>query len=91
MASQTRQPAAGDARDVAIGEGRSARVEVIEQRGDSFRLDVAREARWRVDVTPYDGLDVIASWNADGDLADVPVPDWLYRVIERLGFPGVRR
>jgi hypothetical protein len=50
-------------------------VEVTDEDGTRWELDVERDGSY----------EVVASWNADGDLADVPVPDYVEDLLSRLG------
>lgn len=56
-------------------ESGGARVEVTDEDGASWELDVAKDG----------GYEVVASWDSDGNLADVPVPEYVEDLLTRLG------
>ena len=56
-------------------ESGGARVEVTDEDGTEWKLDVERDGSY----------EVVASWNADGDLADVAVPPYVEDLLSRLG------
>jgi hypothetical protein len=55
-------------------ESGGARIEVTDEDGTRWELDVAKDGSY----------EVVASWNADGDLADVPVPEYVEDLLTRL-------
>ncbi|UWG47028.1 Uncharacterized protein HSRCO_0734 [Halanaeroarchaeum sp. HSR-CO] len=64
-------------------------VRIVKQFGDTIRIDIEESRRWRIDVKQYGGIELIASWNSDGKLDDVPLPVWLPDLLHRLGLQGV--
>jgi hypothetical protein len=55
-------------------ESGGARIEVTDEDGTQWELDVAKDGSY----------EVVASWNAAGDLADVPVPEYVEDLLTRL-------
>lgn len=66
--------------------GGTVRVRYLECVGDAaVRVDVAADRRWRLDIDLLtEAVDVLFSYNAAGELADVPLPDWIDTVIGHL-------
>lgn len=62
------------------------RIHVLEQvDATTVRIKVVADRCWRLDVElPTEDIDVLASYDAAGDLADVPLPDWIDAVIGHL-------
>lgn len=91
MSSRQTRPTVGGTRQLRIGRDRTVTLEIVDRYGEAVRLDVALDERWRLDVSPNGEVELIASWNEDGDLDDVPLPDWLPDLFARLGIRGVHR
>jgi len=70
---------------VTVGEGTEVEVEHVEALpSGGARFDVAADGNtWRIDVTRDGSLDVVTTW-ADGELADVPLPEWMDEIVARL-------
>lgn len=47
------------------------------------------EGTWRFSVDEYRRPTLLASRNGDGELADVPVPEWMDDVLARFDVRGV--
>lgn len=45
--------------------------------GARVDVDVEGGPQWRLDVTKSGNYEIVTSWNSAGNLADVPVPDWV--------------
>ena len=76
-----------DATTITIWDGTDVEVEPIEELSSGgVRLDVDADdgPRWRLDVTKAGNYEVVTSWDASGQLADVEVPEWIDDVIARL-------
>ena len=73
---------------IEVYTGDEVAVEPIKQlsNGDTrVELDVVEGPRWRVDVNGTGSeIDVVTSWDATGQLADVDLPEWVGDVIARL-------
>jgi hypothetical protein len=68
-------------------DGTEVEVEIVKQlAGGGARVDVTATdgPRWRLDVNRTGTPEVVTTWNADGDLADVDLPEWMDDVIARL-------
>jgi len=52
--------------------------------GARIELDVDGGPRWRLDVTNSGEYEIVTSWNAAGELADVETPDWVDDIVARL-------
>lgn len=52
--------------------------------GARVELDAEDGPTWRLDITNSGKFDVVTSWNADGELADVETPDWVGDIVARL-------
>jgi hypothetical protein len=50
------------------------------------RVDISAEdgPKWRLNITRAGNITVVTTWNADGELADVEVPDWMDDIVARL-------
>jgi hypothetical protein len=59
---------------------------VEQQLPEGARMTVTDEdgTQWKLDVDSSGDYDIVASWNADGDLADVPVPDYVDDLLSRM-------
>ncbi|WP_435346055.1 hypothetical protein [Haloarchaeobius sp. HRN-SO-5] len=83
MATSTQQ-----ATTVEVYGGREVEVRRVWRRGDTVRLDIRCGARWVVDISRFttsaDDVDVVTTWNTDGQLADVPLPEWIDDLLMRL-------
>lgn len=69
-------------------DGTEVDVDVIEPlAGGGARVEIDEEdgPRWRLDVTSTGKLaEVVTTWNSDDELADVEIPDWIGDVLSRL-------
>jgi len=69
-------------------EGDEVEVEVIKPlAGGGARVEIDKPdgPRWRLDATRSGELsEVVTSWNSDGELADVEIPDWVDDILLRL-------
>jgi hypothetical protein len=75
------------AAEITTWDGTDVEVEPVEQlTGGGARVDVDAVGgpRWRLDVTKTGSYEVVTTWNADGQLDDVGVPEWMDDVITRL-------
>ena len=75
------------AAEITTWDGTDVEVEPIEElSGGGARVDVDAidGPRWRLDVTKTGNYELVTSWNADGQLDDVDVPEWMDDVITRL-------
>ncbi|MUV89995.1 hypothetical protein GJ629_08905 [Halapricum sp. CBA1109] len=70
---------------VTVGEGTEVEVEHVEALpSGGARFDIAAEGkRWRLDVGRDGSVDVVTTWD-EGQLADVPLPEWMDEVVARL-------
>jgi hypothetical protein len=77
-------------RTVTVPDVGRVRIRAVDRVAPTtVRVDVRQEARWRLDVEVVgNGVELVASWNEDGELADVPLPEWLDAVLARLGGVG---
>lgn len=59
---------------------------VEEQLPDGTRMTVTDEdgTQWKLDVDDAGDYELVASWNADSDLADVPVPEYVEDLLTRM-------
>jgi hypothetical protein len=59
---------------------------VEQQLPEGTRLTVTDEdgTQWKLDVDTSGDYEIVTSWNADGDLADVPVPDYVDDLLSRM-------
>ncbi|WP_135828551.1 hypothetical protein [Halorussus halobius] len=60
--------------DVKPLSGGGARVDLDAENGPKLRLDVTKSGKY----------EVVTSWNADGELADVDEPDWVEDIVAQL-------
>ncbi|AXG06307.1 hypothetical protein DU500_07580 [Haloplanus rubicundus] len=62
------------------------RIHVLEQVDKTtVRIKVVADRCWRLEVDLLtEEIDILASYNAAGDLADVPFPDWIDAVTDHL-------
>ena len=77
----------GQRETVEAYNGREVAVEPIKQLengGARVEIDATDGPRWRVDVTRSGSVEVVTSWDADGNLADVEMTDWAEDVLERM-------
>jgi len=56
-------------------ESGGARVEVTDEDGTTWELDLDRDGSY----------EVVASWDETGTLADVPVPEYVEDLLTRMG------
>jgi len=56
-------------------ESGGARVEVTDEDGTKWELDLDRDGSY----------EVVASWDETGTLADVPVPEYVEDLLSRMG------
>jgi hypothetical protein len=54
--------------------GGGARVDVVDERGRKWRLDVPKTG---------DGVEIVTTWR-DGELADLELPEWIDDVLVQL-------
>ena len=59
-------------------------VRSLSSGGVRVEVDAIDGGRWRLDVEKDGGYEVVTSWDAAGQLADVDVPDWMDDVVSRL-------
>ena len=68
--------------------GDEVAVEPIKQLsngGTRVELDVVEGPRWRLDVNGTgNDYEIVTSWDATGQLADVDVPGWIDDILVRL-------
>lgn len=73
---------------VTVYDGTKVEVEVLDQlSGDGARVEIDEQGgpRWRLDVNSTGSdYDIVTSWNAAGELSDVEPRDWIDDVIMRL-------
>lgn len=74
------------AAEITTWDGTDVEVEPIEELSGGARVDVDAidGPRWRLDVSKTENYELVTSWNADGQLDDVDVPEWMDDVITRL-------
>lgn len=68
--------------------GEEIDYEYLEPRpagGARFDIEAEDGRKWRIDITRSGQHDLVTSWNSDGDLDDVPLPDWLEDVVAQIG------
>jgi len=68
-------------------DGTEVSVEPIKRLAEGgSRVEIGAEdgRTWRLDITRSGEMEVVSSWNADGELADVEVPDWMDDIVARL-------
>ncbi|MBB6645044.1 hypothetical protein [Halobellus ruber] len=68
-------------------DGTNVEVEHVQDlAGGGARFDIEAEAgpRWRLDVSKTGTYEVVTSWDARGQLADVETPEWMDDIIARL-------
>lgn len=68
-------------------DGSEAEIEHVKPlTGGGARFDITAEdgRRWRLDVTRSGNAEVVTSWDRDGNLADVELPDWVDDILVRL-------
>lgn len=77
MSVQTTRLQAGD---------EDVRVHVLDQvDATTVRIKVIADRCWRLEVDLWtEDIAVLASYNAAGELADVPLPDWIDTVLDHL-------
>lgn len=59
---------------------------VERQLPDGARMTVVDEdgTQWKLDVDTSGDYEIVTSWNPDGELADVPVPDYVDDLLSRM-------
>lgn len=68
-------------------DGDAVTITLVDQlTGGGMRvdLDVREGPRWRLDVARTGTYEIVTSWNADDQLADVETPAWIDDVLARL-------
>jgi len=78
-------PDTGETHSIEVWTGEEVDVTYQGPAGTGARFDVESEAgRWRVDITRSGEYEKVQSWNADGDLDDLALPDWMDDVVSQL-------
>jgi hypothetical protein len=75
------------AAEITTWDGTDVKVEPVEQlSGGGARVDVDAidGPRWRLNVSRNGDYEVVSTWDADGYLDDMEVPEWMDDVITRL-------
>lgn len=68
-------------------DGTEVEISILGPRaGGGVRVDVEAVdgPTWRLDVKQMGSYETVTTWNANGELAEVAVPDWIDDVIARL-------
>lgn len=77
-----------DGKTTTVETHTGERVEIthVGTQGEGARIDVAAAdgRRWRLDVTRQGEYEIVTRWNSDGELDDVPVPDWMDSIVSRM-------
>jgi hypothetical protein len=73
---------------ITVYDGTEVEVEVLDQlSGGGARVEIDEQdgPRWRLDVNSTGSdYDIVTSWNAAGELADAAPRDWIDDLILRL-------
>lgn len=59
---------------------------VEQQLPEGTRMTVTDEdgTQWKLNIDDTGDYELVASWNADGDLADIPVPEYVEDLLSRM-------
>lgn len=86
---QRKRPPKGTTREFDVDGNDSVELEIIELYTQTTRVEVRADARWLLDIENDGSIDVIATYDEQGNLADVPLPEWLPTLLEKLGLQEV--
>ncbi len=59
-------------------------IKPLSSGGARVEFDVEGGPRWRVDVSNAGDYEIVTSWNANDELADVETPDWMDDLVAQL-------
>lgn len=60
------------------------RIRPVEDGKTRFEFDVEDGPRWRIDVKPPDDYELVTSWSADDELADLDLPKWIDDIVAQM-------
>lgn len=62
-----------------------SKLDALAGGGARIAIDVDDGPRWRLDVNNTgEDYDLVTAWNADDQLADIDVPEWIDELLLRL-------